>query len=413
MAIGLILTLALGLRLVYIPVSLRCDPYLVEDSLFGDAKDYDAIGWNLCQGNGFAQAVGVPTSSRAPAYPAFLALAYWIGGHDLQAVRILQALLGTGIVLWVFRIACRFYGPECAYIAALIMAFHPIAIYFGAWLITETLFVFILYATFLLAISARTRPTVVHLFGLGILLALMALTRPQSILYWAILPVWVLCVNRADPFRKAVGQWLLVALVSLLTVLPWTVRNYLVHEAFVLVDTHGGWTLYGSYGPTNQGEFVSRYALAARGLSEYQRDRLYYHLTMQWIGEHPLEAIRLIPQKVGRLFSPMAAVDVDYSVPWSVAAKILYGLFLLLAAIGMLQALSQWRASLLLYSSILLTVSTSAIFYGCTRFSLPMQPSVVIFCSLPIARLLSRAADAARSLRHKSGNAHRFGRLRP
>ena len=385
--IACITLFALILRLLYIPFALHYDPYLVQDPLFGDGRDYDAIGLNLCKGNGFADQAGEPTSRRAPVYPAFLALVYCTVGHNLLLVRISQAFMGAGLVFVVFLIARRFYGAGCALLAASIMALHPIAVYFGAFIGTESLFLLILCITFLAAISIADRPSVPRLFMLGVLQGIAALARPQVVLYWPVLPAWIFFIKRREPLRRAVAQWLVVVLVSLLTILPWTVRNYRVHKALVLIDTHGGWTLYGSYGISNHGEFVPRWDAAAKGLSEYQQDKLYYQLAFQLIGDHPLRAVQLIPEKVARLLSPIAAVDKEYPVRWAGIAKVLYAIFLVFALIGVIFSTLQWRDSFLLYANILITLFTTAIFYGCTRFSLPMQPALVIFAGLSIVRL--------------------------
>jgi len=386
-AIGFIILVALLLRLMYIPFALRHDPYLVRDPLFGDARSYDAIALNLCRGNGFAEEAGKPTSWRAPLYPAFLALVYCTVGHSLLTVRIIQALMGATIAFLVFLIARRFYGLRCALIAASIMALHPIVIYFGVWIITETLFVLVLCVVFLMAIRASDRPTVPALLGLGLLQGVAALARPQAILYWPVLPAWALAIRRRQSLRRAIGAWLIVVLVSLATVLPWTIRNYFVHGGLVLIDTHGGWTLYGSYGTGNQGGFVPKWVAAAKGLTEYQQDILYYQLAFQWINDHPVRAAQLVPAKIGRLLSPIAAVDKEYPLPWGDVMKLLYGIFLLIALAGMILSASQWRDSSLLYANVSITMLTAVIFYGCTRFSLPMQPALAVFSAIPIAAL--------------------------
>ena len=388
---------AVSVRVLYVPLASQHDPYLVADSLFGDARSYDAIAVNLLRGEGFAEYAGQPTSSRAPLYPAFLAAVYAIAGHRTLAVRVVQALLGAGTVALTYLIGRRLFGSRAALWATLVMALNPIAIYFGAWIINETLFLFALLLTFWAAIQASEQPSLPWLAALGLLQGALALIRPQAMLLWPLVPLWAVRIRGRQRWGTAARQTLLVLLVTVLTVAPWVVRNQRLHGAPVLIDTHGGWTLYGSYGDENFGNFVVRYATQAEGLSEYEQDRLYYRLTWQWIRDHPQQALRLIPQKVVRLFSPLAAVDREYALPFSAAIKLGYALFLGLAAVGMIMSLARWRDAWLLYASLGTTVLTAIVFYGCTRFSLPMQPALALFAALPTARLLGqRVGPAAR-----------------
>ncbi len=68
-----------------------------------DAAGYDEIGWNIASGNGY-KVNGEVTVRRAPGYPVFLAGAYKMFGHSYTAVRIIQALLYSISVLFLFKI---------------------------------------------------------------------------------------------------------------------------------------------------------------------------------------------------------------------------------------------------------------------------------------------------------------------
>ena len=52
-----------------------------------DPGQYDTIGWNIAQGNGFSLARSgpfTPTMLREPLYPYFLGVIYKIFGHDYR-----------------------------------------------------------------------------------------------------------------------------------------------------------------------------------------------------------------------------------------------------------------------------------------------------------------------------------------
>ena len=57
----------------------------------GDARGYDQWAQRLAGGDW----IGTDVFYQAPLYPYFLGVVYAIAGHDLLAVRIVQALVGS------------------------------------------------------------------------------------------------------------------------------------------------------------------------------------------------------------------------------------------------------------------------------------------------------------------------------
>lgn len=91
--LGSILLLALSLRIFSI-ISLKVTPG-------SDALDFHTIALNLVAGNGFTLD-GLPTASRAPGYPFFLAAVYSLTQNSLFAVQLAQAFLETSICFLLY-----------------------------------------------------------------------------------------------------------------------------------------------------------------------------------------------------------------------------------------------------------------------------------------------------------------------
>src|SRR5947207_9623379 len=67
-----------------------------------DEQQYSQIAQSIVAGNGFAWEQGQPTSIRPPLYPALLAGVWAISPRNLQAVRVLQILLGLATAALVY-----------------------------------------------------------------------------------------------------------------------------------------------------------------------------------------------------------------------------------------------------------------------------------------------------------------------
>ena len=104
------------------------------------------------------------------------------------------------------------------------------------------------------------------------------------------------------------GKALLVYAAMAVIVLPWTVRNYLVFDAFVPVSTNGGFTLLTGNNPSAQGGYTDNDPLVRKVShsvsGQVAADHLATSLALTWIREHPAAFVALIPKKVWRLWAP-------------------------------------------------------------------------------------------------------------
>ena len=81
--------------------------------------------------------------------------------------------------------------------------------------------------------------------------------RPILLLFPAVVALLIMIRGSAG-IRKSVGLAVITLLVSLLTISPWTARNYFAMDGnFVLTATNGGLTFYMANGPGATGEFRS------------------------------------------------------------------------------------------------------------------------------------------------------------
>ncbi|MCS7065268.1 MAG: hypothetical protein NZL85_03215, partial [Fimbriimonadales bacterium] len=87
-------------RVGYALLAVQIDPFLRRDPLHGDAAVHDRIAWTLVSEGRYVYEKGLQV---APAYIWLMAGVYALVGHQPQAVRLVNALLGLLALagLWV------------------------------------------------------------------------------------------------------------------------------------------------------------------------------------------------------------------------------------------------------------------------------------------------------------------------
>ncbi len=126
----------------------------------GDAVQYCSYAWNLVQSHVFSMAMAgsesiVPDSYRDPGYPSFLAgfVAIWgFGDTWYVAVLLAQALLGALSAGLAMSIAAKWLGSRATLLVGLAVAVWPHNVAISGFLLSETLFGFmVLLALWLLS----------------------------------------------------------------------------------------------------------------------------------------------------------------------------------------------------------------------------------------------------------------------
>jgi len=178
-----------------------------------------------------------------PAYELFLGAIFGAFGPSMVAARWFQVGLSTLTVAMVYGLGRAAGGTRVARIAALLCALYPGLVAYAHLLYSETLFIALLVGAALLLHHRREGPARVDLLGAGVLFGLAALTRSVALYF---LPVWLawLALGRRWPETRRVA---IVLGIALLTVAPWTLRNYLAMGDFILIDTTAGRTAWWAY----------------------------------------------------------------------------------------------------------------------------------------------------------------------
>ncbi|MBL8078809.1 MAG: hypothetical protein JNM55_12665 [Anaerolineales bacterium] len=330
-------------RIYLIALILRLVPVLLTRSLgigLDDMFQYDMLARSISSGHGFrwyAQddlkmlapyvkfdmttakgydpEYGLYTSFRAPLYPAFLALVYFFNGLDFSrffAARLAQIIfLGAPLAPLTYWVTKRLSLFPLSFemdqergkkkeevvgrIAAWIVACYPMLLVYPLGLGTENLFFVLLLSSFFFLLKSIDNPATIHFLLAGLFLALTTLTRSVILPFAVISILYLIYLHR----KKA----LLTGLAFIIVLLPWVVRNSLLHHKLTGVETSMGYNLYLGYHPEGNGSFVFGPSLDLLSImDDAERDKVGTQTAIQFIKDAPERFIPLAVNRLGFFF---------------------------------------------------------------------------------------------------------------
>ena len=172
-------------------------------------------------------AIPYPSLIRLPGYPLFLAGCFAVFGHaNVNAVLCVQAVVDLASCGLAALTAARLFGIRAGWFALWLGVLCPFTATYVAAPLTETTVLFTIALAFYALVRWRQAGERAErwLYLLGAALAYSILLRPdQGLLAAAVLPA-VLCMSPGHGFAR-LRPALLVAVLCLLPLIPWTVRN--------------------------------------------------------------------------------------------------------------------------------------------------------------------------------------------
>ena len=415
-AAWLILLLALVLRVGYVAVTP--DYVLVHDAL-----DYDRAAASIAKGDGWptSRAPDRPTAFRPPAYPVLLAGVYKVAGVEdapkadrVVPARILGIVISTLIVLLIGVVARQLWGRRVQLLAMAGGAVYIPLIVVGAAVMSEPLFALLLLGALAAAIQHR-RST--HqwrwVFLSGVLAGLTCLTRANALVLLLPLGLAVWTVRpRFSP--RALAAPALLCVLALLTISPWTIRNYVVFDRFIPVSTQLGSALAGTY--NDQARLDKENPASWRSIRHLPDYRAFYARLPEtpepeaedilrarskaYIREHPAYVATVAKWTTLRMFelggldwSRHTASTISVGPGWANAGVICFWVFALLALAGAFTKLARrtpffvWLIPILLYLSVVFLVVETP------RYRTGIDPFIVMLAALALRRALPGAGD--------------------
>ncbi len=216
-------------------------PAVVDDSrLYADiAKNWMQYGVYGITNSGHV----MPTLSRLPGYPAFLAAIFTIFGKDnFRAVLIVQILFDLGTCFMIADMARRLFSERGGKAAFLLAGLCPFLANYSATALTETLEIFFTALALDLALRGlkSNDPSIACWVGCGLAISGGILLRPDggillasigAYLFWLLIRNWRARNSDLSP-ERIITAGLLIAVCALAPLIPWAIRNFHTFHRF-------------------------------------------------------------------------------------------------------------------------------------------------------------------------------------
>jgi 4-amino-4-deoxy-L-arabinose transferase-like glycosyltransferase len=293
-----------------------------------DGEYYHVLASRIAAGQGYTWAWpdGVVTyAAHYPVgYPAVVAALYAVFGASPVVAMLFNSVIGALAVFAVHQIAASVANRWGALLAGVAVALHPALVAYTPALMTEGVVAALLAVAgwgMVVARSLQGRRHWMVLVGLGVLLGVSTLIRPQVVVA---APIFGLLAAGHDArcWRKAILRSIVVGSLAVATCLPWSLRNcFLMNsvrpgvfaaQSCVFVSANGGWNLLIGAGPgaTGTWEPIERVGIPAECREVYgeaDKDRCFGRAGVRQIREHPWRWLGLVPKKLAATFDTCGA----------------------------------------------------------------------------------------------------------
>ena len=179
-----IFLLAFAIRIVHV-WQIRRSPFF--DVLLGDAHGYDEWARRIAAG----EWIGHDVFYQAPLYPYFLGIIYRLIGHNLLAVRLIQAAIGAASCTLLALAGQRFFSSKVGWVAGIGLAVYAPAIFFDGLLQKSVLDLFFLSLSLWLMSRLLDRGNDRRLWlSLGVSMGALSLTRENALVFIVVILAW-------------------------------------------------------------------------------------------------------------------------------------------------------------------------------------------------------------------------------
>jgi 4-amino-4-deoxy-L-arabinose transferase-like glycosyltransferase len=245
-----------------------------------DAHAYYGLAKALYEEGSYGGPTFENPSDWSPGAPLLYAASFYAtGGAREGTARIVELLLGLGVIVVVYLLGRRINCRPAGLLAAFGVAVYPPFIHSTGALYSEPPAIFLLPAAVLAFLWAAdpldTRPSRARWLVPGLLFGALALVRPEYLLVGVAFAVLALVrVGLQASWKPGLASAALLVAGLLLPIVPWTIHNQVTLDRTVPISTGGGKALYvGTFLPAD-GEYQR---VKARLLQRYQHHSLQPH----------------------------------------------------------------------------------------------------------------------------------------
>ena len=367
----------------------------------GDGRSYSALGEMI-----FHKGVCNPSwlfsfdTFRPPVYPLFIAIVYTLFGKSMLAVALSQAVLGACIPVLIGLIAVSVYDDIVVCGASLLAALYPGFIFLSNLMMSELLGTLLLLVSILFYIrwlSSGEKPErrkILLVVLSGFCMGLAVLTRAIFLPFVVFVPIITGIVRAGNVIKeRALVHVSVFFVVAILTILPWTVRNYVVHDEIIPVTSQTGITFYSSYILEEGQSFgyltyndETRFAYTLSTIAE--RNDYLIDRTISFIRENPGKTVKREVQKI-----LLTACPIDWAIIASGddtgAYNVFFASFFPLFILGFWFTFrSKSEGKMFIAWFVLSYIFILMVFYSSPRLRIVIEPFLVLMSVYSVGMIL-------------------------
>ncbi len=400
--------IALAVRILFL-FHLRESPYF--DNMIVDAASYDQWAQRIAAGDVWGSRVFY----QSPLYPYFLGLVYSIVGHDYFAARLIQAVIGAGNVALLCVLSMRLFSPRAGLLAGLIAALYATLIFQDLMLLKSVIVIFFLLLSFLFLERAFTRDSRKLLLVSGALYGIAICGRGNLLFAVPLFLIWLVVRTRTGASSQArvlVAPAIIFMLGTALAVAPVTLRNKIIGDDWVLVESDAGINLYvgnhaGATGvhqppkyvrtvPKHEESDARRYAEQEMGrtLKPSEVSQFWIGQAISYVRSDPVGEAKLVIRKFLLAWDPYEVPDNYNQYYFSRYSWLFRGylpsFFIVapFAVIGMLASVGSWRRTGFLHLYVVAYFVSMLVLYVTSRYRLPIMVGLIPFAGHGIVETL-------------------------
>lgn len=184
-----------------------------------------------------------PDTDRTPGYPFFLAAVYGLAGIYPKAAILIQCALSVGSCFLLYLLLKKYFKRKVGRLGALLLAVSPLSIALSNYLLSETLFAFVLLLALIAVQRSLDSGGAASSAFAGFFFGALALIHPSALLLAVPVLVFIF-IRHSGNFRRALAHS--AAFAALFAVLAggWAYRNYRLTGEMIFCDTAGQTLLF-------------------------------------------------------------------------------------------------------------------------------------------------------------------------
>ncbi|HIE61178.1 MAG TPA: hypothetical protein EYQ02_05830 [Microbacterium sp.] len=348
-----------------------------------------------------------------------MACVYALFGASLTALKAVQAVIGAGTCVLVWGLTRELFDRRVAALAGAISVVYSMHVFYGGTVMIVNLQVPLVIGLVWASLCALRRPSIPIWASCGLLLGLSALARQTVLLLAPVLALWIL-FGMPGPYsfarRFAFGTAFGVVILAL--VLPFTVRNYVVGDDLVLLNSTGGANFYmgNQRGADGTWQLPSigtrtrvdnpramRDAFTKAAESATGRPLKPSEVSSYWLGRGMDEVradwtrwLRLEARKFGLFWNAYEiwnnrSLEVSKRFSWVLQMPLVsFGVVAPLGLLGLFLTARRWRELVPVHATIACYLASALLFFVLSRYRLPATVLLIPFAAFAVVELIGR-----------------------